>query len=185
MMNHYKTLGLEDFASIEEIRTAHRKLSKRYHPDLNNGNKHYEEKFKEIQHAYEQLRDPEMKAILDDYLRSQYKSEHTYQPPPYYPPPEEYVKPWWERMHLSRIAAILITLSWSVWYNFGHPFPMRPPGPHCIGATKKEILKKAGAPDRVSTGDNLVIWTYGTGVLTIRQDTVIGYADRLDVKRPQ
>jgi DnaJ-class molecular chaperone len=55
MINFYKTLGVEDFASAEEIKTAYRKLSKKFHPDVNEGDPFFEERFKELQSAYETL----------------------------------------------------------------------------------------------------------------------------------
>ncbi|MGH7890367.1 MAG: DnaJ domain-containing protein, partial [Thermodesulfobacteriota bacterium] len=51
--DYYKTLGVSRNASGEEIKKAYRKLARRYHPDLNSGKKEAEEKFKEIQEAYE------------------------------------------------------------------------------------------------------------------------------------
>jgi curved DNA-binding protein CbpA len=58
MTDHYKTLGLNRLASAEEIKVAYRTLAKRYHPDLNPGNARAEEKFKEVNFAYETLSDP-------------------------------------------------------------------------------------------------------------------------------
>lgn len=49
----WSVLGLEEDASLEEVRKAHRKLAARYHPDRHKGDKRAEEKFKEIQKAYE------------------------------------------------------------------------------------------------------------------------------------
>lgn len=69
MINYYKTLEIPNFSSLIEIKKAHRKLSKKYHPDLNQGKKSFEEKFKEIQAAYEFLRDDVDRQRLDTYLR--------------------------------------------------------------------------------------------------------------------
>lgn len=55
MEQYYKVLGLNSGASEEEIKKAYRKLSKKYHPDLNPDNPESEEKFKEIVEAYEIL----------------------------------------------------------------------------------------------------------------------------------
>jgi len=49
MTNCYKVLGVKDFASPEEIKIAYRKLCKKFHPDVNDGDKFFEERFKEIQ----------------------------------------------------------------------------------------------------------------------------------------
>ncbi|RAJ76583.1 DnaJ-like protein [Chitinophaga dinghuensis] len=69
MINYYSILELSNFASGEDVKKAHRLLSKRYHPDLNPGNPVAEEKFKLIQHAYEQLNNGYKKSYYDDILR--------------------------------------------------------------------------------------------------------------------
>lgn len=63
----YEVLGLQKGASDEEIKKAFRKLAIKYHPDKNQGNKEAEEKFKEINEAYQVLSDPEKKARYDQY----------------------------------------------------------------------------------------------------------------------
>lgn len=55
MIDPYKTLGLSKTATDDEIKKAYRDLAKRYHPDLNPGNKETEEKFKEINEAYHMI----------------------------------------------------------------------------------------------------------------------------------
>lgn len=55
MDEYYKVLGLKLGASQEEIKIAYRKLSKKFHPDLNGGDVFFEDRFKEIQEAYEKL----------------------------------------------------------------------------------------------------------------------------------
>ncbi|MEI7585419.1 J domain-containing protein, partial [Runella sp.] len=77
MTNHYKTLGVSNFSSTNEIKTAYRKLSKKFHPDVNQGDKFFEERFKEIQNAYEALNDSNKRKILDDFLKqSETKSQY-------------------------------------------------------------------------------------------------------------
>jgi len=63
----YKTLGVGKDASQDEIKKAYRKLARKYHPDKNEGNKRSEEKFKEIQAAYEVLKDPKKRKKYDQF----------------------------------------------------------------------------------------------------------------------
>jgi molecular chaperone DnaJ len=63
---YYKTLGLTEDASSDDIKKAFRKLSMQYHPDKTNGDKESEEKFKEINEAYSTLSNPEKKQQYDN-----------------------------------------------------------------------------------------------------------------------
>ena len=65
MKNPYESLGVSKNASADEIKSAYRRLAKKYHPDANPNNKEAEEKFKEINGAYEILSDPQKKANFD------------------------------------------------------------------------------------------------------------------------
>jgi curved DNA-binding protein len=63
--DYYQILGLPRNASTEEIRKAYRKLAMQYHPDHNPGNTQSEDRFKEINEAYQVLNDPQKRAHYD------------------------------------------------------------------------------------------------------------------------
>jgi len=65
--NPYKVLGVDENASADEIKKAYRKQAMKYHPDQNQDNKEAETKFKEINAAYDILKDPQKKAAYDQY----------------------------------------------------------------------------------------------------------------------
>jgi DnaJ-class molecular chaperone len=62
--DYYKILGVDRKASEEDIRKAYRDLAKQYHPDRNPENKQAEERFKEINEAYQVLSDPRSALIM-------------------------------------------------------------------------------------------------------------------------
>src|SRR5262249_45522447 len=63
--DYYGVLGVKKSASAEDIRKAFRKLARKYHPDVNPGDKKAEEKFKEISEANDVLSDPKKRKIYD------------------------------------------------------------------------------------------------------------------------
>ena len=65
--DYYEVLGISKGASEEEIKKAYKKLARKYHPDMNPGDKEAEEKFKEVNEANEVLSDPEKKARYDQF----------------------------------------------------------------------------------------------------------------------
>jgi curved DNA-binding protein len=78
--DYYKTLGLERSATAEQLKTTYRRLARKYHPDVSK-EKNAEERFKEVQEAYEVLKDPEKRAAYDQ-LGSEWKSGQQFRPPP-------------------------------------------------------------------------------------------------------
>lgn len=68
--DYYKIMGLEPTATEQEIKTAYRRLARKYHPDISKET-NAEERFKEMGEAYETLKDPKKRAQYDDYLKNQ------------------------------------------------------------------------------------------------------------------
>ncbi|MCE5200083.1 MAG: J domain-containing protein [Armatimonadota bacterium] len=65
--DYYKILGVDRNASDKEIKTAYRRLARKYHPDVNPGDKAAEEKFKEVSEAYEVLSDKDKRSRYDQF----------------------------------------------------------------------------------------------------------------------
>ena len=65
--DYYEVLGVDKSADDATLKKAYRKLAKKYHPDVNPGDKEAEAKFKEIKEAYEILTDAQKRAAYDQY----------------------------------------------------------------------------------------------------------------------
>src|SRR6478609_7523724 len=65
--DYYEALGVARGADADEIRKAYRKLARKYHPDLNPGDKAAEDRFKKVQEAYDILSDENKRKVYDQY----------------------------------------------------------------------------------------------------------------------
>src|SRR5215470_8519914 len=65
--DYYETLGVQRKASADDIRKAYRKLARKFHPDLNPGDKSAEDRFKNVQEAYDILSDSKKRQMYDQY----------------------------------------------------------------------------------------------------------------------
>lgn len=73
--DHYATLGVDENATAKEIKTAYRKLAQQYHPDRNEGDKAAEDRFKEVQSAYEVLGDEDKRKAYDRQRRDPFAGQ--------------------------------------------------------------------------------------------------------------
>jgi curved DNA-binding protein len=78
--DYYEVLGVTRGAEADEVKRAYRKLARKYHPDVSK-EKNAENKFKDVQEAYEVLRDPEKRAAYDQ-LGRDYRPGQQFRPPP-------------------------------------------------------------------------------------------------------
>ena len=78
--DYYKTMGVTKDATPDDIKRAHRKLARKYHPDVSK-EKNAEAQFKDLAEAYEVLRDPERRLAYDQ-LGANYKAGQEFRPPP-------------------------------------------------------------------------------------------------------
>src|SRR5579885_2112824 len=78
--DYYQILGVTRDADAEDIKRAYRKLARKYHPDVSK-ERNAEARFKEVQEAYEVLKDPDKRATYDQLGRN-YRPGQQFRPPP-------------------------------------------------------------------------------------------------------
>lgn len=81
MKDYYYFLGIPQNASAEDIKKAYRKLSLKYHPDKNDNDEFFSDRFREIQEAYETLTDTDRRRLYDQNLSSQQRNVKSILPP--------------------------------------------------------------------------------------------------------
>ncbi|MGH9507858.1 MAG: DnaJ domain-containing protein, partial [Terriglobales bacterium] len=74
--DYYAVLGVKRDAAADDIRKAYRRLARKLHPDVNPGNKTAEERFKDVQEAYDVLGDPKKREFFD---RAGFYSDQAFQ----------------------------------------------------------------------------------------------------------
>src|ERR1700733_5281369 len=78
--DYYEILGVTRAADADEVKRAYRKMARKYHPDVSK-EKNAEDKFKEVQEAYEVLRDADKRAAYDQ-LGRDFRNGQQFRPPP-------------------------------------------------------------------------------------------------------
>lgn len=117
MQDHYQILGISETAGSDEIKVAFKQKARLYHPDKHGGDPVMEERFKEINHAYQILSNPYEKARYD--LMRNFGSVNFESPPP--PPPPSYPPPPYTRPHYE--AKVNYRENWvATAYAFGFTF---------------------------------------------------------------
>jgi len=112
MKDFYYILGITSDCPVAEVREAYRKLSKKFHPDLNQNDKYFEGRFREVQEAYEVLSDP-VKRVQYDHDLGRLKSNHTHGSGSQYQPKNSSINKSRTRMTIDigfTIVLIIITI---------------------------------------------------------------------------
>ncbi len=206
MHNCYKILELPDFASADQIKSAYRRLARKYHPDVTGGDKHLEELFKRVQNAYDVLTDPYDKSSHDSALRNAANpawqtpsyTTYTYQPPRYNAPVYTAQSPpvvdrKFRKQSLWAVAGLVVL--WG-FLTILFPYPTskndevsetrqrtssgyQPPvNAFRLGDPKTVVVAKQGAPTTiVQTSPTEETWSYGYSIVRFREGKVCEYAD--------
>ncbi|RYZ24713.1 MAG: J domain-containing protein [Chitinophagaceae bacterium] len=196
MTNCYKVLGVKDFASQEEIKTAYRKLSKKFHPDVNDQDKFFEERFKEVQSAYEVLSDEYKRLLHDDALRRKVVEQHTYRTKQQDAPVPVVKKNVSVLILLACVLFVLLSLLFFLApgdssaidqkYDKVVPESQRPAervriedDRFTLGSTKEEVLKIQGDPTEKYFYETIgEVWYYGFSSVTFNDGRVSQFSNK-------
>ena len=139
--DYYKILGVDTDAGSAQIKTAYRKLARKYHPDVSEQHG-AEEKFKEVAEAYEVLKDPEKRAEYDE-IRRYGQHGQSFQPPP----------GWQSGAAQSRAQASDFSEFFSA--IFGRDFEAPPQGEHRSGSAHFHRRAGSSAQDFSQRGQDV------------------------------
>jgi curved DNA-binding protein CbpA len=184
IVNYYKVLGVDLLASNEEIKRAYRELAKKYHPDRNPGDEEAEEKFKEINEAYNVLINPDERAKHDVELRYVIQTPRPQPQEEYYqsytytgtkpPRSQEELKKLTNKMIIiflciMMIAAIVFFVEWQ-YLSDAKRKSLEP------GMTVEEVVDIYGEPRYVSDSE----LKYKSTTILIRNNKVYGWYNPYD-----
>lgn len=195
MKNHYDILGISRDASPEQIKTAYRKLSIKFHPDKNQGEEFFSDMFKQINEAYTILYNPNSRKVYDIQL---YKFEHpdpiyqkvyqepkpTTQPNPspknnYSEPEDKWVpvRKWREKRNILLIVNIIL-ISIAVLFPKKKNNSNLPPS-NAITYKSKEIIRHHKRKHQIAKP---IVTTYKKTVDSLRTDDVSIYQSQIPSK---
>lgn len=197
MTNYYRILGVKDFASTEQVKIAYRKLSKKFHPDVNDNDPFFEDRFKEIQIAYEVLSNNRKRAMHDDELR-RFTAHHKQSDPPRQSTSAQYQQTSIYRKSKKRSSAPQLILSKTT-VRFIYVFCLVFAGImyfliqeekaekesmakqwqyFSLGATQAVVAKIQGKPTYRTWSNSFEIWHYDSSFVVFKGDSLIEIYNR-------
>ena len=177
LKNYYKTLGVDILASGEDIKKAYRALARKYHPDLNRDEPECEQIFKEINEAYETLRNKDKRAAYDIQLKYYVANPtKTCSPAPEYAEPmvREYKTKLMQLIIIFCCVLIVAAIVFFVEYNYLSKSNKNSLYP---GMSVNDVVRKYGDPDEISKEQI----KYGTSIILLHNDKVTYWYNADDI----